>query len=182
MGRSTAEIEADRQAAIAFYRRRFGLDFSGGDSDGAASFGPFMDARRNNYRAYTVSAENIPAEGWFVDGGGWMVQIGAGGMTLHGSYGGAGGQAVPQGSAMVFGEYFIHRRAGRSGRLDPIIIHFESERPIIGRPDGVISFQCALSHPKWGPGVAEGVAVPPLLLDDGRVKVAVRNVLTFPPI
>jgi len=182
MGRSPAEIEADRQAAIAFYRRRFGLDFSGGDTDGAASFGPFMDARRNDYRAYTVSAENVPAEGWFVDGGGWMVRIGAGGMTLHGSYGGAGGQAVPSGSAMVFGEYFVHRQAGRNGRVDPIVIHFESERPIIGRPDGVISFQCALSHPEWGEGVAEGIAVPPLLLEDGRVKVAVRNVLTFPPI
>jgi hypothetical protein len=182
MGRSAAEIEADRQAAIAFYQRRFGLDFSGGDTDGAASFGPFMDARRNNYRAYTISGENVPGDGWFVDGGGWMVQIGAGGMTLRGSYGGAGGQAVPEGSAMVFGEYFIHRPDGRSARLDPIIIHFESERPIIGRPDGVISFQCGLSHPEWGEGVAEGVAVPPLLLDDGRVKVAVRNVLTFPPI
>jgi len=105
MGRSAAEIEADRQAAIAFYQRRFGLDFSGGDTDGAASFGPFMDARRNNYRAYTISGENVPGDGWFVDGGGWMVQIGAGGMTLHGSYGGAGGQAVPQGSGMVFGEW-----------------------------------------------------------------------------
>jgi hypothetical protein len=41
---------------------------------------------------------------------------------------------------------------------------------------------CTLSHPEWGQGVAEGVAVPPLLLEDGRVKVAVRNVLTFPPI
>jgi hypothetical protein len=39
------------------------------------------DARRNNYRACTVSGENVPADGWFVDGGGWMVQIGAGGMT-----------------------------------------------------------------------------------------------------
>lgn len=182
MGRSPAEIEADRQAAIDFYGRRYGLDFSGGDSDGAASFVPFMDARRNNYRAYTVSGENVPAEGWFVDGGGWMVRIGAGGMTLRGSYGGSGGQAVPEGSAMVFGEYFIHRRPGQNGRLDPIIIHFESERPIIGRADGITSFQCTLTHPQWGEGVAEGVAVPPLLLEDGRVKVAVRNVLTFPPI
>ena len=60
MQRSPAEIEADRQAAIAYFRQRFGLDFSGGDTDGPASFGPFMDARRNNYRAYTVSGENVP--------------------------------------------------------------------------------------------------------------------------
>jgi hypothetical protein len=152
MGGSSAEIEADRQAAVAFYNQRFGLDFCGGDTDGAASFGPFTDARRNNYRAYTVSGENVPADGWFVDGGGWMVRIGLGGMMLHGSYGGADGQAVPQGSAMVFGECFIHRPAGQSARLDPIIIHFESERPIIGRPDGVVSFQRALSHPEWRQG------------------------------
>jgi len=111
-----------------------------------------------------------------------MVQIGAPGATLHGTYGGAEGLEVPAGSALVFGEYVIHRQAGRSGRVDPLVIHFESERPIVARPDGIVSFQCALSHPEWGPGVAEGVAVPPLVLPDGRVKVAVRNVLTFPSI
>lgn len=60
-------------------------------------------------------------------------------------------------------------------------MRFQSQRPIIARADGVVSFQCALWHPVWGEGVAEGVSVPPRVLPDGRIQVAVRNVVTFPP-
>lgn len=71
---------------------------------------------------------------------------------------------------------------GESDRMrEPIVMRFQSERPIITRSDGITSFQCALRHPVWGEGVAEGVAVPPRILPDGRIQVAVRNVITFPP-
>jgi hypothetical protein len=38
-----------------------------------------------------------------------------------------------------------------------------------------------LRHPVWGEGVAEGESVPPKVLPDGRIQVAVRNVITFLP-
>jgi hypothetical protein len=89
---------------------------------------------------------------------------------------------VPAGTSGVFGEYVLHLTAGESERLrEQIVMRFQSERPIIARADGVVSFQCALRHPVWGEGVAEGVSVPPKFLPDGRIQVAVRNVITFPP-
>jgi len=63
MARSPAEIAEDRARAVAYFGERFGLDFTEGDVDGAARFVPFMDARRNEYRAYTISGESVPAEG-----------------------------------------------------------------------------------------------------------------------
>jgi hypothetical protein len=55
---------------------------------------------------------------------------------------------VPAGTSGVFGEYVLHLTAGESERLrEQIVMRFQSERPIIARADGVVSFQCALRHP-----------------------------------
>ncbi|MGE3885493.1 MAG: hypothetical protein AB7H81_03605 [Vicinamibacterales bacterium] len=182
-GRNDAEIAEHRAEAAEYFLARFGLDFRGTDADSGAVFFGFMDARRNNYRAYTISEDRVPSEGYLVDGGGWMFMVtNPAGVMLHGQYGGAAGLWVPPGTAGVFGEYVVHRTAGESGQpREPIVMRFQSERPIISRADGVVSFQCALRHPVWGEGVAEGVAVPPKVLPDGRIQVAVRNVVTFPP-
>jgi hypothetical protein len=182
-GRSDVEIAEHRAEAAKYFLEEFGLDFRSSDFDGGVAFFGFMDARRNNYRAYTISGERVPSGGFLVDGGGWMFAVtDPNGMTLHGRYGGADGMWVPPGTAGVFGEYVVHLEAGDSENpKQPIVMRFQSQRPIIGRPDGVISFQCALRHPVWGEGVAEGVAVPPKVLQDGRIQVAVRNVVTFPP-
>jgi len=182
-GRNYAEIAEHRAEATEYFLQQFGLDFRGTDSDNGVAFFGFMDDRRNNYRAYTISNERVPSSGFLVDAGGWMFAVTSPtGVMLHGEYGGAAGIWVPPNTAGVFGEYVIHVTAGESGNAkDPIVMRFQSQRPIIGRTDGVVSFQCALRHPVWGEGVAEGVAVPPKVLSDGRIQVAVRNVVTFPP-
>jgi hypothetical protein len=92
-----------------------------------------------------------------VDGGGWIFAVtDPNGVWLHGHYGGEEGLWVPPGTAGVFGEYVVHLTAGESGRAkDQFIMRFQSQRPIIARADGVVSFQCALRHPVWGEGVAE---------------------------
>lgn len=182
-GRGDAEIAEHRAEAAAYFLEQFGLDFRWNDVDGDVSFFGFMDARRTNYRAYTISGEQVPSDGFLVDGGGWMFTVNnPNGVRLHGEYGGTAGLWVPPGTSGVFGEYVIHMTTGNSGHVnDQIVMRFQSQRPIIARADGVVSFQCALRHPVWGEGVAEGVAVPPKMLPDGRIQVAVRNVVTFPP-
>lgn len=182
-GRDDAAIAEHRSEAATYFLEQFDLDFRWNDVDGGVTFSGFMDARRTNYRAYTISGEQVPSEGFLVDGGGWMFTVSdPNGVWLHGQYGGTAGLWVPPGTSGVFGEYVIHVTAGKSGHAkDPIVMRFQSQRPIIARSDGVVSFQCALRHPVWGEGVAEGVSVPPKMLPDGRIQVAVRNVVTFPP-
>lgn len=182
-GRNDLEIAEHRAEAAEYLLQQFGLDFRFADVHGGVSFFGFMDARRNNYRAYTISGERVPSSGFLVDGGGWMFSVtDPNGVRLHGRYGGTEGLWVPAGTSGVFGEYVIHLTAGESDRTrKPIVMRFQSQRPIIARPDGVVSFQCALWHPVWGEGVAEGVSVPPKVFADGRIQVAVRNVVTFPP-
>jgi hypothetical protein len=182
-GRNDIEIQEHRTEAAAYFFDEFGLDFRFGDVDGGVEFSGFMDDRRTNYRAYTISEERVPSSGFLVDGGGWMFRVtNPNGVRLHGRYGGTEGIWVPPGTSGVFGEYVIHVTSGESENpREPIVIRFESQRPIMTRADGVTSFQCALRHPVWGEGVAEGVSVPPRFLPDGRIQVAVRNVVTFPP-
>ena len=182
MGRSTEEIEADKAAAQEFFLRRFGIDFTETESElfgteevDGATFQPFAVTDAFNYRAYVVSGERVPAEGWQVRDGGWMVALTEDQM-VHGEYGGAEGKAASEGTVFVFGNYNIKVQKPRSNAPphsdETIEIHYESGGPIIADSDGVTSFICDLTHPDWGAGQARGIVT-----DNGEV----RNVLTFPP-
>jgi len=135
---------------------------------------PFMQNPKANYRAYSISGESVPSEGWMVRDGGWIAML-TEEMLLRGEYAGADGKLTPAGAVMVFGNYNIKKdeRQGSSSkhREKTIVIHCESGNPISVNSDGVMTFQCALSHPQWGLGRARGVV-------EGKT---IRNVLTFPP-
>lgn len=146
MGRSEAE---------AFFRDTYGIDFSQADAvdgvktvDNATLDTPgFMVEPRIEYRAYTVAGRDVPAEGWVVRDGGWMVTIGDGGAVLKGTWGGGERVEVPAGSFLVFGDYNIDTGT------EPILIHYESGSPILPMgPDGIMAFSCDLSSPEWGEG------------------------------
>jgi hypothetical protein len=182
MGRSTEEIEADKAAAEEFFLRRFGVDFTSTSSElfgeeeiEEATFGPFAVSDAFNYRAYVISGEHVPAKGWQVRDGGWMVTM-TEDTVLHGEYGGTEGKAVSAGTVFVFGNYNIKVQRPKSGAPphaeETIVIHYESGGPIVADADGVTSFICDLTHPEWGAGQARGIVSP-----NGEV----RNVLTFPP-
>jgi len=184
MGRNEDQRAAEQERAEVFFRDRFGLDFTAVEpQDGVKTSGNatldtagFMVDPRWEYRAYTVAGRDVPAEGWVVRDGGWRVDVGEGGATLTGTWGGDEGINVPAGSFVVFGDYNID-----TGE-EPIIIHYESGEPILPPgPGGVMAFSCALSHPEWGEGQANGTILAPEEQEDGTVKVSIRNVLTFPP-
>ncbi|MGD9712283.1 MAG: hypothetical protein AB7V46_09485 [Thermomicrobiales bacterium] len=183
MDRTEEEVAAELGRAEEFFRDRFGLDFTGVEAvDGIKTIeGATLDTRgfmvdpRRDYRAYIISDEDVPAEGWVVRDGGWMVTIQEEGATLYGEWGGEEGTAVPGGSFLVYGDYNIDTGG------EPIIIHYQSGSPILPMGiDGIMAFSCDLFHEEWGSGRANGTVLAPEELADGTVKESTRNVLTFP--
>ena len=184
MGYIDEEVASELDRAEAFFRDRFGLDFAEAEAvDGMKTVeGAMLDTRgfmvdpRREYRAYIISGESVPAEGWVVRDGGWMASIQEDGATLRGEWGGEDGTEVPGGSFLVFGDYNIDTGG------EPIVIHYESGSPILPMGvDGIMAFSCDLFHEEWGEGRANGTVLAPEELGDGTVKESTRNVLTFPP-
>ena len=168
MGRSDADIAQNRAEALAFFEERFGLD---PEQQDGLMFVDFMLDPRNEYRAYVSSEAAIPAEGWVVRDGGWMLTVTAPeGVELGGEF---AGTHVPEGAFFVFGEYNIDVPGD-----DPIIIHYRSGSAIVPTDDGMM-FRCDLTHDERGEGLAQGISAPQTL-EDGRTHANIRNVLTFP--
>jgi hypothetical protein len=184
MGRSPAAIAQDRANAEAFFLECFGLDFTAPQADvtapesipGATLRGAFLNPRVN-YRAYVSSGEAVPSQGWVVRDGGWFVTLDQD-MILTGSYGGAAGKPTPAGSLIVWGDY--NTKADRSNVNAPphseqtIVIHYQSDSPVVLGRDDIMPFICDLIHPEWGIGKVRGVIFP-------ASQFVIRNVLTFPP-
>jgi hypothetical protein len=176
MGRTPAEAAQQRDLAVVYFAKRFGLDFSTATpaADGSlaipgATLQAFVQNEHVNYRAYVVSGRQVPDTGWLVRDGGFQVVL-TEGMLLHGSYGGSEGIRAPAGAAAVFGDYNIEVEPPGQVSSGNILIHYQSASPIIARADGEISFNCDLVSEQWGQGAARGIVV------DGTI----RNVLTFP--
>ena len=173
MGRSDAEIEAQKVAAMEYFNETFGPGLPE-----PAAFG--LDPR-NEYRAYIISGMDIPSEGWVVRDGGFIISFAADTM-LHGEWGGIAGKMVPAGSILVFGDYNIDVTGpGNSGKnpkmVEPIIIHYQSAEPIIPEAiNGGITFRCTVIAP-WGEGIAQGISY--AQQEDGRVQANIRNVQTY---
>lgn len=186
MGRGEAEMAEQEALARQFFEQRFGL-VEGED----VAFESFTFNPANNYRAYTISGERVPAEGWVVRDGGFRAEVVAeNGVTLGGEF---DGTHVPQGTSVVFGDYNIlvtgPGKSGEHREQREIILHYRSGDPLIVDQFGVMHFTCGLvdsetdlgiTEDDWD-GMAQGVVRPPEVLADGTVKVSIRNVLTFPP-
>lgn len=74
MGRSPEEVAANKAEAVAFFAERFGVDFSTSDHVQGINLFGFELTPDANYRAYTISGETLPSDGWVVrdgDGPGW---------------------------------------------------------------------------------------------------------------
>lgn len=177
MGRSDAEIEAERAAAEAYFQEQFG--------ETLGELFAFGVDPRDEYRVYSITGLRVPSEGWEVRDGGFRLDIqddGSGGETLHGVYGGEEGKWVPEGALVVFGEYNIDVKQW-NGQDDPddIIIHYESAEPIVPSDEGMF-FRCHLSSDSFddhGGGLAQGVSAPQTTVDGLKVS-NVRTILTFP--
>ncbi|MGE0760806.1 MAG: hypothetical protein AB7O38_27600, partial [Pirellulaceae bacterium] len=166
MGRSAEEMDAQEALARQFFEQRFGLVEGDGVTVASFTFNP-----AHNYRAYTISGESVPAEGWVVRDGGFSATVtAAGGVSLGGEF---EGTHAPQGTRVVFGDYNILVTApGRSGEQREereIVLHYRSGDPLMVDQFGVMHFTCGLvdaetdlgiTEAEWD-GIAQGVVRPP---------------------
>src|SRR5260370_5635033 len=172
MGWTDAQVEQQKQMAINYFNTRFGL---ANTSPGFGVFDP-----KNNYRVYQLTGENIPSQGWVIRDGSFTAVL-AQDTVLHGTFGGSAGIIVPAGTAVTWGYYNILTEKDGSffdtGKT--IIVHFESQNPII--PDKTTSGTGAMCHlvAPWGDGLAQ-LYFTSITTPDGFTQADVRNVWTFP--
>ena len=174
MKRTDLEIEAHRKEAITFFNERFGTDV---ENTSDYSLSSYQINPKANYRAYVVGGERVPASGWIIRDGGWLLAVNnPNGVTLGGEFAGV---EVPSGTRFLFGDYNILATNHRYSRqFREIIINLKSAQPIIFAPDGSSSFRCDVTSEKYGVGKAQGISAP-LLQDNGLERVNIRNILTF---
>ena len=178
MKRTPTQIAAEKAKAEKFFLDAFGLDFShaqvvsGTDTiDNAMLFPTLMDDS-DNYRAYVVSGEAVPAGGWVVHDGGWAAML-TKDSVLHGTYGGEKGMPTAAGEAVTYGEYKID-----VPNKAPIVIQYESTMPMAGTdPMGMLA-DCVIHNAQWGTGRELG-AVGMAMEGPGMTTNTVRMVLTF---
>ncbi|MGK3985526.1 hypothetical protein WME99_20945 [Sorangium sp. So ce136] len=174
MGRTPAEIEQNRADALAYFESRFGIADADARTD--VSFFGFYADPRINYRAYVISGERVPPEGYEVHDGGWIALVtDPGGLTLGGELAGV---HVPAGTFFSFGDYSIEvTRPGRGRDPEPIVIHYQCNDPLIPLSNGGEVFTCDLLSDEFGAGRAQGMTSP--IIEDGELRPNGRTVLTF---
>lgn len=186
MGRSDAQIAQRREMAIQFFKSRFGLDVN----DPRLTFAGFEFSPDAQYRAYTISGENVPASGWRVLDGGWIVVVqDPNGIDLGGDPMWAG-HHVPQLTFFSFGEYAIVKPNARHGRHrgadEHIVIEYKSSCPTtVDRMMVQFMFNCEITSKQFGAGLATGtshhiIQNPNPETGAMDLKFQTRNVLTFP--
>jgi len=183
LGRDQDDIEAERNAAVAFFADRFGLDVDDPAMANSLYLFPFQANRSSNYRAYYISGEPPTAEGWEVVDTGWIVAVvDPAGVTMGGEF--AGVHAAP-GTVMLYGEYYVVPPSdltdlpfNRRCRRDPIHMRYQAGNPVRPNEFGEIVFQCDVFHPEWGQGFAQGITYP-VIRPDGLQKQNTRNIVTF---
>jgi hypothetical protein len=185
MKRDDAAFEAQRLAAIQYFRERYGVE----DVDKNPNF--FLRAYQvepfANYRAYQISGEQVPLTGWEVRDGGWEARvINPAGFTWTG--GEFAGQFAPPGTFLLYGDYNIKTDdcGGRKSCDKPreIIMHYRSRCPITipgpKLPEVVtFKFSCEVFSDEYGKGLGQGISQPQLTAAGTRFQYNAREVITF---
>ncbi|MEM7355431.1 MAG: hypothetical protein AAF657_31755 [Acidobacteriota bacterium] len=176
MGWNPTEIAEEEADAKLFFWERFGLDIDELVGTGRITYSAFTIDPRIDYRVYHLAGHRIPAGGWEVRDGGFLVVVtDPEGIELGGEL--AGEHAVA-GASFAYGAYniLVPRPEGRPTK--EIVIRYKTPRP--GTPvEGPLGFVCDIEHERWGSGLAQGF-LNHIPLDDGRLNFNIRNVLTFP--
>ena len=169
MGRNDMEIAEAKAEAVEYIEAQFGPNLP--------EPMPFGVDPRVEYRAYVISGESVPSEGYVVRDGGFMVMLQKA-TVLFGRYGGEQGKVVPAGTMIVYGTYNIDRSP--TGK-DPLIIQYRSASPVIQHPlEPGFKFDCVAISDEFGEGRAQGLAAHQML-EGGNVQQSnIRTVLTFP--
>lgn len=179
LGRSPVEIAQKEHEAKAWFDQRFGIDVDDPANAERVDFFSWMADPRWNYRVYTWSGRNVPAEGFEVRDGGWAIMISdPDGYTLAGELDGV---HVDAGSMAVFGNYDILTTNPAGGRQEPVVLHYRANSFMEINDIGNLSIDCQMSRDGFAAGqegAAQGLAG--VTIDvDGLLHFTSKNIVTF---
>lgn len=172
--RTPEQVEEHRGLAIAHFEDTFGINVADLVNQGRVVFAPFMINSDAGYRVYSLSDTWVPASGFYMADGGWILMvIDPNGIEIK------GGQLIPAGSMSLYGEYYAvpENQSGKTLDMEPIIVHYQSDRFIVPGFYGETPILCDVFHPDWGWGKAQGVGF--LFPDGDGMNANTRNVWTF---
>ncbi len=183
MGRTEAETAALDELAKNFYLDRFGIDVDDPINAGRILFQRYTLDPRMNYRNYLAAGKKIPAEGWHIYDGGWVIVVtDPNGYTLGGEW---EGYHTEIGTLLFFGNYHIMETNSAGRVVNEVDIYYRAGGPLNPDTGFDASFACELSldgqdFPTGVQGIAQGItsAVP---VGETGTKITVRNVMTFGP-
>ena len=177
LGWTPTESLAEELAARAFFAQRFGLDVKQLEADGRLSLQGAYGDPRIGYRLFHLAGKKVPSSGWELHDGSYMAIVtDPAGIELGGEFTGV---RLPAGGHVVYGIYNVRTTLPNGDPAGEIVIRFKSLTPIVVNADGTAMFRCELEHPDWGAGLAQGTFWSQFL-PDGRTRVSIRNILTFP--
>ena len=116
MGRTPAQIAARQAQAFSFFLTKYGIDWSLGipidannwiSPDGNIILTYTGVDSRFNQKVYYSGGDMVPQDGWVVHEARYAMIVVGPSATFFGTWGGAGGQLVPQATTTADGEYFI---------------------------------------------------------------------------
>lgn len=166
--RTDSEIAQNKIDAINFFGNRFGINVT----DPRVHFMGYEILPELQYRAVMISGEEVPASGWPVHDGGWMVVVmDPQGIDLGGEF--PGTHASP-GTMFVYGNYLVSKKPA------PLLLNYQAKKPIVLDADGAFEVACEIFSKKYGHGQAIGGTLP-VALPNGQMLINTRNVITFPP-
>ena len=176
LGRTPAELEQHRMAAVELFSTRFGGEIIA-EIDGVntasdvitwveANIAPFTLDPRSGYRAIAISRRIVPTRGFMVRDGGWQI--------------------VVNGRIGVFGEYSILTKFNKNAdafakNRSDIVFHYQSRNLINFNPDplGPTAFDCEIwlgdfdrVNPQFR-GLAQGIFNP------SSPSPNIRNIITL---
>ncbi|WP_089934791.1 hypothetical protein [Candidatus Entotheonella palauensis] len=183
MGRSDAEIADLEQLAKTFYLERFGIDVDDPANAGRLHFQRYTLDPRMNYRNYIAAGKQVPAEGWHLYDGGWVVVvIDPNGYTLRGEW---AGYHTRVNTLIYFGNYHIMETDASGEVVNEVDFFYRAGGPMNFDTGFDASFNCELSldgqdFPTGVHGVGQGITstVP---VSSTAIRITVRTVLTFGP-
>jgi hypothetical protein len=185
MGRDDAEYEKVRAEALEYFRVRYGVNEA--DKDPNFFFNAYQVEPFANYRAYYVTDEEVPSEGWEVRDGGWQLRV----INPEGYTWKAGefaGLFAPPGTYVLYGDYNLKTDdcEGKKSCESPreIRMHYRSRCPIqvpgFTLPEVVtFKFSCEVFSDRWGQGLGQGISQPEITNAGAKFQYNAREVITF---
>lgn len=173
LGYSDPQVEARRADAVAFLKRRFGLDPDDASLQGKVAFSVFYADPRWNYRAYTLPGMDVPSDGYPVhDGGFGLIVTSSAGVSLGGDFAGAPAQA---GTLLTLGDYVVDTGS------EKLVIEYGTIRPFAFTPAGLAAIECEVTSPRFGKGVSQVVSNFVPVDEQGTYQIRGMNRMSFAP-